>query len=106
MLSLTNIMSTLTAVATVILGLMTQFAGCHGTSPEGIAAVCDGASSWLPPTWAVLLGVGFGGLTFVLKLFRPGGALASLFGPTAVVVPATSPNSVAGTATPEHVAQP
>ena len=65
---------------------------------------------FLPAEWvayiAIAAGGVFGALALVGKLTRPGPKLASLFGSTAVVVPADNPKSVPGTVTPEQVAAP
>jgi len=101
MLSFTNIMTTLTAIVAATYGFMTDVLHCTG---ELSNATC--AAPWVPTQVLGYLTLGFGVVAFVSKLLRPGGTGASLWGPTAVVVSADSPHSVAGTATPEHVAQP
>ena len=102
-LGLTNILGTVTAILTVILGIETQLFHCVAGATD-LAASCS--SDWLPPQFVALAASLFGLGTFIMKLLRPGGILGSLFGATAVVVPESSPHSTAGTATPEHVAQP
>lgn len=79
----TNLASTITAVLTVITGIMSQLLHC--TSTGDMAATCTG--DILPAKYMVLATSVFGILTLILKSLRPGGILASLFGETAVVVP-------------------
>lgn len=100
--SWTNVMGSLAAIDLFLLSAMEQILGCKATS--GFDAVCS--STALPAQWMLWAGFAFGGLTIIGKLFRPGGPAKSLFGSTAVIVPETSKHSVAGTATPEHVALP
>jgi len=98
--SLTNAFGTITAVLTAITGFLVSI-GCSAGAVD-FAATCS--IPWLPPQYTAIAGGVFGALTFALKLFRPGGILHSLFGGTAVVVPATNPNSGVGTVTPAQVA--
>lgn len=97
---LTNTASTVTAVLTLLLGVMTQVLGC--TSLGDLHATCT--ASFLPPEYAAYAALFFAASTLILKLMRPGGALHSLFGATAVVVPADKAG--VGTVTPEQVAAP
>lgn len=94
----TNAASTVAAVLMVLSGVMTQVLGCK---MEG-DAVATCSASFLPPKYAVMAALFFAATTLVLKLLRPGGALASLFGPTAVVVP--EDKSKPGVVTPAQVA--
>lgn len=80
----TNAIGTITAILTLLIGVMTQLLGCSAAS-DGISATCT--STIFPASYMVWAAVIFGILTLVLKLVRPGGALRSLFGATAVVVP-------------------
>lgn len=98
----TNIFGTITAILTAISGFLVTI-GCTPGAVD-FAATCS--IPWLPPAWVAIVAAVFGVITFVLKLTRPGGALGSLFGSTAVVVPETSPHSTAGTVTPQQVASP
>lgn len=79
----TNILGTITAILTILTGLMTQLLGC-ATDAAGVG-VCTG--SLLPAKYMAIATAVFGVLTMIAKLMRPGGALHSLFGETAVVVP-------------------
>ena len=94
----TNLLSTITAILTIVTGLMTQLLGC-ATDAAGIT-VCT--SSILPTKYMVIATGIFGVLTVISKLFRPGGALHSLFGQTAVIVPADK--AAPGVVTPAQVA--
>lgn len=94
----TNALGTVTAVLTLLMGLMTQLFNCSSTGD--LTATCTGTI--LPAQYMGYAAVVFGILTLVLKFIRPGGPLASLFGPTAVVVP--DAKSGAGTVTPSQVA--
>lgn len=102
MTKLTNAFGSLTAILAVISGIMTQVLQCVPGAGD-LTAVCT--APWLGQ-YAGVAALVFGGIALVQKLMRPGGILRSLFGTTAVVVPASSPKSVAGTVTPEQVAQP
>jgi hypothetical protein len=82
-MSFTNAFGTVTAVLTALSAFLVSI-GCAAGATD-FSATC--AVPWLPPTWMPILAGIFGTLTFVLKLARPGGALASLFGRTAVIVP-------------------
>ena len=79
----TNIASTITAILTVLTGIMSQLLHC--TSTGDLAATCSG--DILPAKYMILASTVFGILTLILKAFRPGGMLNSMFGETAVVVP-------------------
>lgn len=79
----TNLASTITAILTVITGIMSQLLHCSSTGD--LAATCSG--DLLPAKYMIIASSVFGILTLVLKSLRPGGILASLFGETAVVVP-------------------
>ena len=103
MLSFTNILGTITAVLATLSGLMVSVLHCSPGAMD-FAATCD--APWLPANLIVIATVLFGIVTFISKLLRPGGPLASLFGPTAVVVAENHPNSGVGTVTPAQVAQP
>lgn len=83
MIKWTNLASTITAILTVITALMSQLLHC--TSTGDLAATCTG--DILPAKYMVIASSVFGILTLALKFIRPGGPTASLFGPTAVVVP-------------------
>jgi hypothetical protein len=97
---LTNTASTVTAVLTILLGVMTQVLGC--TSVGDLHATCTAA--FLSPDWAGYAALFFAASTIILKFLRPGGALHSLFGRTAVVVP--EGKAGVGTVTPAQVAEP
>ncbi len=97
----TNIFGTITAALAVVLGFMTQVMGC--TAVEGaLTGTCT--ASWIPASWVAIASGAFGILSLIAKSARPGGFLHSLFGSTAVVVPADSSKSGAGTVTPAQVA--
>lgn len=97
----TNAFGTISAVCIGITGWLAQ-QGCLSTGD--FAATCT--IPWVPASIMPYVTMIFVGLTLVGKLTRPGGWLRSLLGGTAVVVPESSPKSVAGTVTPEQVAQP
>lgn len=78
----TNALGTVTAVLTLVLGVMTQLLNCNSTGD--LTAVCT--SSVLPAQYTGYAAIVFGILTLFLKAVRPGGILNSLFGQTAVVV--------------------
>lgn len=99
----TNLFGTITAILAVVSGIMATVLGCTQDAVTNIT-VC--AVEWLPPQYAVIAGAIFGGLSLISKAMRPGGFLYSLFGSTAVVVPADSSKSTVGTVTPAQVAQP
>lgn len=103
MTKFTNIFGTVTAILAVVSGIMATVLGCTTDAVTNVS-VC--AVEWLPPQYAVIASAIFGGLALISKAMRPGGFLHSMFGTTAVVVPASSPKSTAGTVTPEQVAQP
>lgn len=94
----TNLVSTITAVLTVVTGIMSQLLHC--TSTGDLAATCTG--DILPAKYLVIASSVFGVLTLLLKSLRPGGILHSLFGETAVVVPEAK--SAPGVVTPSQVA--
>jgi len=94
----TNLASTITAVLTVLTGIMSQLLHC--TSTGDLAATCTG--DLIPAKYMVIASVVFGILTLILKALRPGGMLASLFGETAVVVPPAKAGP--GVVTPSQVA--
>ena len=94
----TNLASTITAVLTIITGIMAQLLTC--TSTGDLQATCTGTI--LPAKYMVMASAVFGLLTLLLKAFRPGGVFASLFGETVVVVPDTQ--SAPGVVTPAQVA--
>ena len=79
----TNLASTITAVLTILTGIMSQLLHC--TSTGDLASVCTG--DILPASYMLIASSVFGMMTLVLKAMRPGGMQASLFGQTAVVVP-------------------
>lgn len=83
-MNFTNLLGTVTAILTVLTGVMTQLLGCS-TDAMGVT-VCT--STLLPAKYMAIAASVFGILTIVSKLARPGGALHSLFGQTAVVVDA------------------
>ena len=97
-MNLTNLFGTVTAILTILTGIMTQLLGCV-TDAAGVT-VCS--SGLLPAKYMVIASSIFGVLTVISKLMRPGGALHSLFGQTAVVVPADK--ATVGVVTPEQVA--
>lgn len=101
-MNMTNAAGTISAVITILLGIMTNVLQCS-TDAAG-EAVCK--ASFLSPQMAGIAMAGFAVLTLALKIFRPGGMLRSLFGSTAVVVPEGSPASGSGTVTPEQVKLP
>jgi lysylphosphatidylglycerol synthetase-like protein (DUF2156 family) len=94
----TNLVSTITAVLTAVTGIMATLFHCSSTGD--LAATCSG--DILPAKYMVIASSVFGVLTLVLKMFRPGGIFASLFGETAVVVPEAK--SAPGVVTPAQVA--
>ena len=98
--SLTNLASTVTAVLTAITGIMATLLHCSSTGE--LAATCTG--DLLPAKYMVFASSIFGVLTLILKSFRPGGLLHSLFGETAVVVPDSK--SAVGVATKSQVKNP
>lgn len=81
-MNFTNVLGTLTAILTVLTGVMTQLLGCS-VDATGVT-VCT--STLLPAKYMAIAASIFGILTLISKLMRPGGALHSLFGQTAVVV--------------------
>lgn len=105
-MNLTNLLGTLTAVLTTVAAFLTAL-GCAPGSSD-FAATCT--ITFLPADWvsyiALAAGGVFGALALLGKLTRPGPKLASLFGSTAVVVPASSPKSGPGTVTPQQVSSP
>ena len=94
----TNLASTITAVLTVLTGIMSQLLHCSSTGD--LAATCTG--DILPAKYMVIASSVFGILTLILKAFRPGGLLHSFFGETAVVVPESK--AAPGVVTPAQVA--
>lgn len=94
----TNLASTITAVLTIITGIMSQLLTC--TSTGDLTATCTGTI--LPAKYMVIASAVFGILTLILKALRPGGPFASFFGETAVVVPETK--NAPGVVTPSQVA--
>jgi hypothetical protein len=92
----TNLFGTITAILTVLSTIMVSLLKCEATDA---ATACKAA--FLTPELAGYAAAGFGLLTIILKMLRPGGALHSLFGPTAVVVPAAK--SGPGTVTKAQV---
>jgi hypothetical protein len=100
-LKYTNLFGTVgTVFSAVTLWLAEQ--GCLSTGD--FTAVCN--ITWLPVSWMPWVTGIFLVLTAVGKLTRPGGILRSIFGGTAVVVPASSPKSGVGTVTPAQVNAP
>lgn len=97
-MNFTNIFGTVTAILTVLTGVMTQLLGCV-TDAAGVT-VCT--STLLPAKYMAIAASIFAILTLILKLMRPGGALHSLFGKTAVVVPPAKAGP--GVVTPAQVA--
>jgi len=95
-MNLTNLFGTITAILTIVTGIMTQLLGCT-TDAAGVT-VCT--STLLPAKYMAIAASIFGILALVSKLMRPGGALHSLFGQTAVVVDKAG----VGTVTPSQVA--
>lgn len=96
-MNLTNLFGTVTAVLSILTGIMTQLLGCAADATGAI--VCT--STLLPAKYMMIAAGVFGVLTMIAKLMRPGGALHSLFGPTAVVVP--EDKSAPGVVTPSQV---
>lgn len=94
----TNLASTITAILTVITGIMSQLLHC--TSTGDLAATCTG--DLLPAAYMIYASTAFGVLTLILKSLRPGGILASMFGQTVVVVP--DAKAAPGVVTPAQVA--
>lgn len=94
----TNLFGTITAILTILTGLMTQLLGC-AVDAAGVT-VCT--SSLLPAKYMAIAASVFGILALISKLMRPGGALHSLFGSTAVVVDKAG----VGTVTPAQVKSP
>lgn len=99
-MNLTNAFGTVTAFLTVVATVMQQTLNCEPIAD--LVAKCDAA--FLSPTMAAYAAAGFGITTLILKLARPGGALHSLFGSTAVVVPAAKAGP--GVVTRDQVASP
>jgi len=99
-MNFTNLFGTLTAILTVISTVAASVLKCEATSD--MAATCG--ASFLSPSMAAWAAAGFGILTLILKMLRPGGLLHSLFGQTAVVV--ADNKSAPGVVTKEQVAAP
>lgn len=99
-MNFTNLFGTVTAILTVLSTVAASVLKCEAVGDA--AAVCS--ASFLSPTVAAWAAAGFGILTLVLKMLRPGGILHSLFGQTAVVVSADK--SAPGVVTKEQVAAP
>lgn len=97
-----NLVRTLIGLLTIVVTVMSGVLGC-AIGNSGVT-VCY--ASGLSPKYAGYAVVVFVIADWILKAIQPGGALYGLFGASAPVVPSSSPNSVAGTATPEQVAQP
>jgi len=97
-MNLTNLFGTVTAILSILTGIMTQLLGC-ATDAAGVT-VCT--STLLPAKYMMIASGVFGVLVVISKLLRPGGALHSLFGPTAVVVDKPG----VGTVTPAQVKTP
>jgi hypothetical protein len=87
MTKFTNLFGTITAILAVVMGVMTSVLGCTAADTTQIALNATCTASWLKPEWAGWAALAFGILAIISKLLRPGGALHSLFGSTAVVVP-------------------
>lgn len=81
-MNLTNAFGTVTAILAVISTTMATVLKCEPVAD--LSAKCG--ASFLSPQIAGYAAAGFAILTLILKLLRPGGALHSLFGQTAVVV--------------------
>ena len=96
--NLTNAFGTVTGILTAISAFLVSIGCAPGASD--FAATC--AVPWLPPGWMPILAGVFGVLTLIGKAVRPGGFLHSMFGGTAVIVPASQ--SGVGTVTPNQVA--
>lgn len=95
-----NAFGTIAAIVALLLGAMTQIFGCS-MDPVTQASVCT--ATWIPPEWAGYVVLAFSGIALVSKLFRPGGPVAGLFAPSAVIVPEAKAGP--GTVTPEQVAE-
>jgi hypothetical protein len=87
---LTNTFGTITAFLTMLSGFMVSL-GCKPGAVD-FAATCS--ISWLPVEYTAYVAMAFGFVTFLLKLFRPGGVVRNLFGSTAVVTPTDKPGTV------------
>lgn len=98
--SWTNASGTIGMFLLMLSEAMQKFLGCK-EGADLLHATCENAS-FLPPQYVAYAGILFGIAMFVGKLLRPGGVKASLFGPTAVVVPETK--SGPGVVTPSQVA--
>ena len=83
-MNFTNAFGTITAILTVLSTIMASVLKCEPIAE--LTAKCS--ASFLSPDLAGYAAAGFAVRTIILKLLRPGGALGSLFGATAVVVPA------------------
>lgn len=99
---LTNILGTVTAGLAMALGVL-KYLGCESGASD-FSATCN-LPTWVPATWVAPAIVVTGALAFLAKLLRPGTVGRNLFGGTAVIVPASSPQSGPGTATPSDVAK-
>lgn len=99
-MNFTNLLGTVTAVLTVVSTVMASVLKCEAVGD--MAASCQ--ASFLSPQLAAWAAAGFGILTLILKMMRPGGILHSLFGQTAVIVP--DDKQGAGTVTKEQVSTP
>ena len=97
-MNLTNLLGTVTAILTIVTGIMTQLLGCVADAAGTV--VCS--STLFPAKYMAIAAAIFGVLTVIAKLLRPGGALHSLFGSTAVVVPEAKVGP--GTVSPSQVA--
>jgi len=95
-----NAFGTIAAIIAVVLGAMTQIFGC---STDAVTNMSICTASWIPPEWAGYVVLAFSGVAILSKLFRPGGPVAGLFAPSAVIVPEAK--SGPGTVTPEQVAE-
>ena len=94
--------ASLSAIIAFIQQMMASVLGCATSVTADIGAACT--ASWLDPKWALIAGGVFGAFTMIGKLTRPGGFFSSVFGSTAVIVPAAKAG--VGTVTEKQVSQP
>jgi hypothetical protein len=97
----TNILGTISAFITIILGVMVNVLGCKVDAITN-TEVCT--ASFLPPWAAGVAMVSFAVLTLLSKILRPGGGLHGLIAKTAVVVP--DGQGKPGVVTPSQVKSP
>ena len=87
---ITNPSGSITGMLLVVAGFMETVLGCKAGGANPLEATCS--ASWLesvlPAQYLVYAAMVFGVITMIGKLGRPGTIGKSLFGSTAVVVPA------------------